>query len=339
MGYYDGKDGGDECSAHALALATGTPAVLVVDAGGSAASAAAMALGFCRYRAPSGLGGALINRAGSLRHYELARAAIERETGLKCVGYLQRDEAVRLPSRHLGLVPAAESEGLERALDRLAANAEKTVDFDAILALARRAAPLDAPAPRYPRSLTGFRLGVARDEAFGFYYQANLDALRAMGANLCFFSPLRDAALPEDLDGLYLGGGFPEVFAARLLDNQALCGAMRSALAGGLRCYAECGGLLYLAMIGFLPLEMRMTGRLQHFGYVRVADEEGALTFPAHEFHHSRVACREPVPTVFQVRKGAQAWRCGYRKLNALAGYPHLHFFERPELIERLWLS
>jgi len=163
---------------------------------------------------------------------------------------------------------------------------------------------------------------------------------------LVFFSPLEDARLPEGLDGLYFGGGFPEVFAGALEANQAMRADVRRALAGGMRCYAECGGLMYLCqtidgreMAGFFPIACRMTEKLQRFGYVNVTDRTG-LTFPAHEFHRAAAEPLEDVPCAFRVVKAAdpgREWRCGYERGNALAGFPHLHFASHPELIGRLF--
>ena len=170
--------------------------------------------------------------------------------------------------------------------------------------------------------------------------------LEASGMELACFSPLRDERLPEGLDGLYLGGGFPEVFAEKLSANRSMRDSIRQALEGGLRCYAECGGLMYLCrsidgreMADFFPIACRMTKKLQRFGYVNVIDRTG-LTFPAHEFHHAVAEPLSEVSCAFRVVKAGapeQAWSCGYERVNTLAGFPHLHFGSHPELIGRLW--
>lgn len=187
---------------------------------------------------------------------------------------------------------------------------------------------------------------MARDEAFGFYYGENLRMLEGCGMELAAFSPLRDQRLPEGLDGLYLGGGFPEVFAERLEANRSMRESVRRALEAGLSCYAECGGLMYLSqsidgreMAGFFPIACRMTDRLQRFGYVFVADEAG-LTFPGHEFHHAVAEPLKEVHRAFRVTRASApetVWQCGYARGSALAGFPHLHFGSHPELIGRLW--
>ena len=334
MGLYDGLGSDSRCSAWSLAKATGTPVILVVDASGSAASAAATALGFLRYRADSGIAGAFVNRASSERHYALVRDALA-QIGLPCVGWMPRDPGLHMPDRHLGLVPVEERRDLEAQIERAASLIR--IDWDALTAAARGAAPANAAPRAFPERLRGMRIGLAKDAAFSFTYEANLIALRAMGAALVECSPLADRALPEGLDALYLPGGFPEVFEAQLTANGAMAASVRAAVAGGLRVYAECGGMLYLAMIGALPLTWRMTDRLQRFGYVTVTDRDG-YRFPAHEFHHSTVAAREPLPTRFRVEKRGGAYPEGYVYQNVLAGYPHIHFFERPELAERLFL-
>ncbi len=332
MGFYDGLGGGADCSAWALAGHTETPVLLVLDGSGSAASAAATALGFLQYRPDSFIAGAIVNRVSGERHFELIRDALA-GVGLPCVGWMPKDAGLRMPDRHLGLVPVDERPQAAAQIRRAAAALR--LDADALTRIASRVGAVDAPGFEYPQSLAGRRVGIARDAAFSFVYEANRMALRAMGATLVDFSPLKDPALPGDLDALILPGGFPEVFEAALLENAGMVRSVREAVDGGLRVYAECGGMLYLAMIGALPLRWRMTDRLQRFGYVTVTDAAG-LTFPAHEFHHSVAEPTAPLDTAFDVRKGEKCWRGGYLYKNVLAGYPHLHAFDRPALIERL---
>ena len=334
MGMYDGLGGGTECSAYALARHTGTPIVLVVDASGSAASAAATALGFMKFREDNTIAGALVNRVSGERHYALVKEAMER-IGLPCVGWLPKDAGLSMPDRHLGLVPVEERPEVKGQIQRAASLLH--IDMEALRRVASLAGKPDAPSFEYPQTLAGRRIGLAKDAAFSFTYAANLVALRRMGAELAEFSPLSDGALPEGLDALYLPGGFPEVFEAELRANAPMAAAVRAAVEGGMRVYAECGGMLYLSMIGALPLEWEMTGRLQRFGYVTAADGDG-YAFPAHEFHHSVVTPTRPLETRFEIRKGERRYREGYMYKNTLAGYPHIHFFDRPELAERLFL-
>ena len=174
----------------------------------------------------------------------------------------------------------------------------------------------------------------------------HLDALREVGAQLVFFSPLHDAALPQNLDALYIGGGFPEVFRERLAANRGMRESIRRALEGGLRCYAECGGLLYLSrelegapMAGFLPAQCRMTERLQRFGYVWVEERTG-LRFPAHEFHHALAEAQAGARLCYTVTKAsdpAKSWACGFERGNTLAAFAHVFFADRPELMRRFF--
>ena len=347
MGYYDGLDSRSfRCSTWEIAQETKTPVILIADASGGAASVAATVKGFQTLVKDSGIAGVLVNRVSGERHYGLVRDAVERYTGLPCVGYLAKQQALCFPSRHLGLVPAEETDDLLPRVQQAAAEAAQTLDLDTILRIASRAVPLPETKPLPLPKRAGYRLGVALDEAFHFYYQANLDALQSAGMELVFFSPLRDGRLPDRLSGLYLGGGFPEVFARALSDNASMRSSVKSALENGLPCYAECGGLMYLGkeidgmpMADFLPLRCRMTGRLQRFGYVTVTDRTG-LSFPAHEFHHAQA---EPLPgaaLAYRVQKASapdQRWACGWEKKQTLAAFAHVYFADRPDVMGRLF--
>ena len=332
MGMYDGLSGGSRCSAWSLSRHTGTPVILVVDASGSAASAAATALGFTKYREDSGIAGVFVNRVSGERHFELVREAMS-AIGLPCVGWMPKDRELHMPDRHLGLVPVEERPDVRKQIERAASLIH--IDMEELTRVARAAAPIDIPPMAFPPFFQGKRIGLAKDVAFTFTYEANLIALRAMGAELAEFSPLRDAALPEGLDALYLPGGFPEVFEAELRANGPMIASVKAAVEGGMKVYAECGGMLYLAMIGALPIQWRMTDRLQRFGYVDVTDGDG-YRFPAHEFHHS--VTESDLPKRFTIEKRGNTYPEGYMYKNTLAGYPHIHFFERPELAERLFL-
>ena len=194
MGMYDGVAGGSRCSAWSLARHTGTPVILVVDASGSAASAAATALGFMKYREDSGIAGVFVNRVSGERHYALVREAMA-GIGLQCVGFMPKDRALHMPDRHLGLVPVEERPDVEAQIARAAAQIQ--IDADVLTAIARTAAPIEAPPVSFPPSLAGRRIALAKDAAFSFTYEANLIALREMGATLVPFSPLADRALPD----------------------------------------------------------------------------------------------------------------------------------------------
>lgn len=359
MGLYDGVDYlGEAGSSAELAKLLGLPTILVVDVRAQARSAAATVLGFQRLDPAVPLVGVIVNRVGGAAHYTGVREAIEATTGLPVLGGLPRlPDAI--PERHLGLVHAGEA-GAE-ASARIAAIADavaESCDLDAILALARRAAPL-APgqlpplaAPICPRPTIAY----ARDEAFSFYYGANLDLLRRAGADVVPFSPLRDAALPPGTAALYLGGGYPELHAARLAANAPLLVAIRAALAAGLPCYAECGGLMYLtagltdregdehALVGALPGRAIMRERRSHLGYVTIralVDTpllRAGETLRGHEFHYSTwedLPADLPHAYVARSRRGGAERMEGYARGNLLASYVHLHFWSEPALAER----
>lgn len=348
MGYYDGLDARNmRCSAWELSRMTRTPVLLVVDASGGAASVAATVKGFQTLKPDSGICGVLVNRASGDRHYELVKQAINEYTGLDCAGYLTKQAAIELPSRHLGLVTARETPDLMNRINETAVIAEQTLDLGKVLSIAAKAPDIprnNQTGPKCGRG--GYRMGVALDEAFHFYYDANLEALRDTGMELVYFSPLRDAALPGDLDGLYIGGGYPEVYAEGLERNAGMRRSIKEALKNGLRCYAECGGLMYLGetidgqeMCGVLPINCRMTSRLQRFGYVTVEDKTG-LRFPAHEFHHAVAEPTGEVGCVYNVIKASapdKSWACGYEKYNTLAAFAHVYFANRPDIIGRFW--
>lgn len=347
MGYYDGLDVRTlRCSTWEMARLTRTPVLLVVDASGGAASVAAQVKGFRTLREDSGLAGVLVNRVSGAAHYAQVSEAIRLYTGLPCVGYIPKNTRLDFPSRHLGLIPAGETPDAVQRIQQAAGALRETIDLPLLLQLMQQAPELPQERREVARLDRPFRLAVARDEAFSFYYQANLDLLAQMGMELVCFSPLRDAALPVGVDGLYLGGGFPEVFARALSGNQTMRESVREALEGGLPCYAECGGLLYLSqdvdgvpMAGFLPVRCRMTERLQRFGYVQVEDRTG-LCFPAHEFHHAVAEPLDGACMAYNVRKAGapqKAWACGFEKKRTLAAFAHAHFLSHPELVRRFW--
>lgn len=340
MGYYDGIGSTFSGSTYEMAEIAQAPVLLVIDAAGSAASIAAVALGFMNLVPDSHVAGVILNRIASERHFDLLRSALMEHTGLAAIGYLEKTECEGLKSRHLGLIPAAELPDIDARIDRLAdALHIDWAGFDAI-----SGGICDLPTCCWPTipDMNGFRLGVARDQAFGFYYEANLMLFSKSGVELKFFSPLCDASLPDGLDGLYIGGGFPEVFAHHLNANVSMRISILNALDKGLRCYAECGGLIYLmqaieghAMVGFMDAECTMTDKLQHFGYCMVSMD--GVSFPAHEFHHSKIASETALKPAFQATKRGGEWICGYRKNNTLAQYPHIHFLSRPELATKIW--
>ena len=350
MGYYDGIAMSHEASAYHLAKATATPAVLVVDGRGSALTLASVVQGIKTFRQDSHLQGVLLNRISPMLYPRL-KACIEGETGVPVYGFLPKLTDCVLESRHLGLVTAEEVEGLKQKLQKLARQAEQTIDLDGLLALAASAPPLNAPPIPLPAPVEGRPvIAVARDKAFCFYYADGLRLLEQMGAKLVEFSPLTDKALPQESCGLYLGGGYPELFGKELGGNQPMLEAVRQAVTGGMPAVAECGGFLYLnklledadgrfdwRMAGVFQARAWNTGKLSRFGYITLtAKQDGLLcrageSFPAHEFHYWD---SEMPGEDFTAQKpmSDRSWHCGWHTPTLYAGFPHFHFWARPEL-------
>ncbi len=351
MGYYDGIAMTDEASAFKVAEATDTPAVLALDAGGQALSAAAVLAGFAGFRSRSNIKGVVFNRLKP-GLYEGLKRAVERETGLKVYGYLPQLRDCAIESRHLGLVTAGEIAGLRDKLDMLAAEAEKTVDIEGLIRLASEAPPMEAgPAAALDAPEGRPKIAVARDSAFCFYYGDALRLLERLGAELVFFSPLKDAALPEGAAGLYLGGGYPELYAGRLSENRGMLASVRAAVSGGMPTIAECGGFMYLhaemeaedgvfyPMAGVFPHRTFKTGRLVRFGYVTLRaggksllfDPDGGVeSLPAHEFHYWD--SEDPGASLQAVRPRSEgSWSCAHTGKTLYAGYPHIYLPGNPK--------
>ena len=353
MGLYDGVGiNKDVASTSQIAKTIKAPVILVIDGGGMSTSAAAMARGYQGFDPGLQLEGVIFNRVSGMGHYNLLKEALESHTGLKAYGYLPKDLGLKLPSRHLGLIPSGEIEGLRARIDRLVAHLRDTVDLDGLQQLAARASkPLEVdPLPVWAIPVgRKVRIGVAYDDAFNFYYWDNLDLLEGLGAELVMFSPLVDQELPPALDGLYLGGGFPEVFAAELAENGGMLASIREALEGGLPYIAECGGLMYLVdeiedlegrphpMVGWIPGQVKMTKRLQRFGYADLELQAGCVLgepgarIRVHEFHRSEAKV-QGLPQAFRLSKRrpgqeVREWGCSFIKGNGVAGYPHFHFY------------
>jgi cobyrinic acid a,c-diamide synthase len=339
MGYYDGIGMTPEASTYRVAQATESPVVLVVNARGAALSALAVAAGFLTLYPDNHIAGVIFNQCAEKTYRALAEE-LQQRLGLRPLGYLPRMTGAALESRHLGLVTADEVRDLKEKMHALALQAEKTVDLDGLLALADGASPVtweEAPLPRLER----VRIAVARDRAFCFYYEDSLDLLRRMGAELVDFSPLEDPVLPEDIHGLYLGGGYPELYAAELSANESMRRSVCRALERGLPCIAECGGFMYLnetvgglPMAGFLKGRCTDAGRLTRFGYVTLRAREDNLLcrageeIPAHEFHYWD--CTRPGDGFTAVKPDGRTWTCAVSTPRLYAGYPHFHFCANP---------
>lgn len=368
MGYYDGL-GGTETSASSWEIAeiTDTPAILVLDCKGASLSAAAMASGFLHFRKKSHIAGVILNRVSSM-YYERLAAAVEEASGLPVLGYLPESEEYRMESRHLGLFLPGEIDRLRERIGRLADQMEKSIAVERVLEVAgmlplrienkeKEKAENESmeaesiakfPACQEQKVTSRVRIGVARDEAFCFYYQENLHLLEQMGAELVYFSPLRDKKIPDRVDGLLFGGGYPENYARELAKNAAMRESIRRSIAAGMPFLAECGGFLYLhrtlegsdgkhwEMAGVYPFDAYRTNRLRRFGYVRLLTSSGQ-EIHGHEFHYWE---SEDPGTDWEAVKptGNRSWRCIHEKGGQIGGFPHLYYASCPDFL-RKWLD
>ena len=345
MGFYDGLGGvSDRASAWHLADTLGLPVLLVVEPKGQSLTLAAELNGLVNFRTPSHIAGILLNNCTARMHALLA-PMLEKETGLPVLGFLPKLPEAVIGSRHLGLYTAAEVENLQQKLALLADAAEEHIDWPRLLALCEKEPPALPVQPETPPARV--RIAVAQDEAFCFIYAETLEAFRDAGAEVVFFSPLRDTALPENIGGLYLPGGYPELHARELSKNTSLLREIKQKIESGLPTAAECGGFLYLGqsltdaegqswpMAGVLPGEAKDAGRLVRFGYAALSADSDSLlfrageSFPIHEFHHwdstangTALAAKKPV--------GGAEWRCGFINEHFYAGFPHLYWAGTP---------
>ena len=344
MGLFDGGNG----SAARLATLLGIPVILVVDVRSAAESVAAVIKGFETLDPAVQVAGVILNRVGSTRHRQMIVDAVQQYCKAEILGAIPRDAAITLPSRHLGLYMGAEVQLNQRHLLEIM---EQNINLDRLQQLARSAVSSENktpdPEPLNSEAENAVRLGVARDEAFCFYYQDNLDMLQEAGAEIVTFSPLHDAKLPEKLDGLYLGGGYPELHAAALSRNTTMREAVKNFSESGRPVYAECGGFMYLTssiadtkgkkypMAGVYPVASTMQKRLRRLGYRQVEmlsdtllGSTGACCY-GHEFHYPEIdAMDEDIQRGYILDDGRSE---GYLIHNTLAGYVHLHWGRTPK--------
>ncbi len=357
MGVFDGHSSLDEDGSTAeLAKLLDAPVILIADAGKVARSVAAEVLGYQQFDPNLRIAGVILNGVGSERHLEFCQPQIEATTGLPVVGWLPRREDLVQPERHLGLIPTVEGTVMSDWYDALNTQIKQTIDLDAIIRIAKTAGrPSNSVSQVFPdeRQPARAAIAVAQDRAFSFYYQDSLDLLSAWGAEVVPFSPLDDEALPDGVGGIYLGGGFPELFAEELSRNDGMIRSIRSSILKGVPVYGECGGLMYLGeslsdldgrqfpMVGAIPVVSSMEGRRLHLGYREVeACAEGPLLrageqVRGHEFHWS-VLQNPPGEESAAYRVVNQAGRPeGFRNGSVWASYIHVHLGSRPGLARR----
>ena len=340
MGFYDGVGGTCEGSAWDIAGITDTPVLLAVRPSGQSITLAAQIHGMLTFRRSSGIAGIFLNDC-SPGLYQHLKPVLERETHLKVVGFLPPLEEASFQSRHLGLITAGEVEDFEKRIGKIAQVLERNTDLETVLGLFRETEKEREAEILREKEASVCRIAIARDEAFCFYYQDNLDALVRAGAELIEFSPLRDTHLPK-ADGLYLGGGYPELYFRELSENRIMRREIKNAVFSGMPAVAECGGFLYLqekakdadgrewAMAGVLPGSGFPTGHLQRFGYLTLTARRDSMLFrsgekvPAHEFHYwDSTDCGTDLKAE---KRNGKVWDCAFTGDTLYAGFPHLHW-------------
>ena len=385
MGYYDGVGGTTTmASSYELSRLTRTPVVLIVDAKGASVTLAATIRGIMEYKMDSRIAGVILNRVSPM-FYSRIKRVIEAECGIPVLGYLPEDASFAVPSRHLGLLQPEELQVQKDWVETVAEAVTKTIDLDGILTIAaqRTDSETDCAERRIEdetmqgettggksgsemtgkndrnedgyRFPPGYRIGVARDAAFSFYYRENLRMLEDMGATLVHFSPLADAELPA-VDALIFGGGYPELYAKQLCENSSMRESILQALESGMPCHAECGGFLYLGksladeegnvyeMVGFLDGAGFRTERLQRFGYVELAPQDADAfavntVLRGHEFHYWDSTDCGDACLAWKPLSKQKTYPCMVKKKATFAGFPHLYYAGAPEFFFHLFFN
>ena len=349
MGYYDGVGISCEKSTWTVSKETGTPTILIFNVKGMSHTMIPLIKGMVEYQ-DNPIAGVILNRC-SKGMYQLMKPEIEEKLGISVVGYFPQKEGIYIGSRHLGLMTAAEIDNLDEILSLLGETAEECIDLDLLLEIGEKAEPLTAvKRPEVPAEKRA-KIAVAWDKAFCFYYKDNFRLLKSMGAELVTFSPMRDEHLPENLKGLILGGGYPELNARELEANVSMREDIHRALNDGMPCLAECGGFMYLHdemeamdgnsyhMAGVISGRAYRTQRLNRFGYVTLTQKKEVLGMndmggiPAHEFHYFD---SENCGDDFDAKKPAshRKWNCIHGTDTMMAGFPHLYFYGNPKVPE-----
>ncbi len=347
MGFYDGIAGTtSNASAYELSESLESPVVLVVDVKGASLSLAASIQGMINFR-PNRIQGVILNRCSKMM-YPMYRDMIEKECGCKVFGYVPFDVEYSIESRHLGLVTALEIEALKDKIDKLSEIMLQSIDLTALVELAREVSSIEEKEIVIkPVVENKTVLAVARDKAFCFYYRENLDVFQKLGVEIVEFSPLTDVGLPESVDGIYLGGGYPELYLKELEANQSMRESIRLAIEKGIPALAECGGFMYLLsqiegfnMVGAIQGTAKNTEKLSRFGYIHLQAKESIGFVKAeeeicgHEFHYYD-SDHNGTGFVAQKPLSKRSWEAFVVRENLLAGYPHLYFHQSIDLVKR----
>ena len=348
MGFYDGLGGVSSAysSCH-ISLFTKTPVILVLDCKGKSLSLAVEVNGYLKF-SENNIKGVILNNLNP-NMYEKYKQMLEKHTGLKVYGFLPKIAEFDIKSRHLGLVTAAEIENIKEKLNILCDVALKYIDISALIKLSETAP--DLAYDKYNFSKLGFcKIAVAKDKAFCFYYEENLEILQNLGAEIIYFSPLEDECLPKDADAVILGGGYPELYLKELSQNESMRSSIKKSYLKNIPIWAECGGFIYLfdkmeydgvalPLCGVFEGKSYMTNRLQRFGYITLTAQTDTLflnkgsKINAHEFHYSDTTNNGEV-CIAEKSDFSKKWECIHSGKNIFAGYPHLHFYGNPSCAE-----
>lgn len=362
MGLYDGMDNSlnNNSSAH-IARFLGVPVILVLDGVGKSTSIAAQVLGYKMLDPRVNIAGVIINKVSSAKTYAIFKEAIENYTGVKCLGFIEKNDNLNISSRHLGLLQANEVEGLKEKIAILRNLVLENIDLKEIEKIASEQSRVlnenknEIELPLYLSYLkdryTEKIIAVAKDLAFSFYYNDNIEFLEYMGFKIKYFSPIKDSKVPE-CDAIYLGGGYPENFAEELSNNKEMIHSIRENYEQGKNILAECGGFMYLSngieqtdgkifqMCGLVPCVVNMTNRLDisRFGYISINNKDDIEVARGHEFHYSKLkAVLEDTRKFKAIKKDGRNWECIFNEKNMYAGYPHIHFFGSYKFIEEVF--
>ncbi|WP_028307536.1 cobyrinate a,c-diamide synthase [Desulfitibacter alkalitolerans] len=354
MGLHDGFDLDGTGSTAQVAKIIKAPVIFVVDTRRMTRSVAPLVMGFQQFDKDVEIAGVILNQVARSRHEKILRGSIEKYCGIPVIGAIPKDSNMTIPDRHLGLIPAHEDEKHHQSIEYIANSIQQNVDLDLLMRIAKNAKPLEVLIPVNNNNLSdkNIKIGVIRDRAFSFYYPENLEALEEFGAELIYIDSLNDTNLP-DIDGLYIGGGFPEVFAEELENNATLRKQIKDKAERGLPIYAECGGLMYLGqkiitdrnhydMVGIFPFVVRMEDKPQGHGYTRLIVnnpnpffKDLGLIIRGHEFHNSRILNLDSSAASFAFRvergSGIDGLADGITYKNVLATYNHIHSLSSPQ--------
>jgi len=351
MGMYDGMGVDALGSTYELSKKLRLPVILVVNCKGLYQSVAAIVKGFAELKENTNVKGVIFNHCPSNDYFTFLKSLVEKECKISCIGYIPTNKSFALESRHLGLVQAEEVSDLLEKVNQLKAILQTTIDIPKLLEVSKidKISSINFKLP--DTDLSGLNIGVAHDKAFRFYYKDNLELLKELGATLHYFSPLKSEKIPVDCNCLYLGGGYPEVFAQDLSKNSSLLNDVKRVVDNGMPIYAECGGLMYLTnqiinlegkgykMANVFNSSVLMTKGLQKFGYANLKYKNEIIK--CHEFHRSKIVSdgyERNYTLNYQLSKPEKKkeWICGLKYKNCLAGYAHVHFYSNFQFFEKI---